>query len=456
MNKTSRRPLFFSRTTLTWLFLTVIVGWCVGLLIQPLHRTPLSSLVIALLVLLALGAWLTQRITQPLHRLTQIALAYARGDLTQQAPSASVQEVQELAKALNTMAHTFRRQLDELTAERNQVTAIVGSMAEGVIAVDAQERVVLMNPAAALLLGVTAHEVIGQPLVELIRQPEIQELLRGVVQDRQRRTATVTLFHPAERIVRVHGVPRQEPGSAGPDAVLVIQDITELTRYEELRKEFVANVSHELKSPLTSIRSLTETLLGGALDDPAHHRRFVHLIDEDARRLTRLIDDLLALSRLESQAVPLKRSTVRLHVLVESVVDSLRHAIDERHLTIVNRLPADLLVFGDPDWLRQVFLNLIGNAIKYNREGGEVTVSSASDAARLTVTVVDTGLGIAPEHLPRIFERFYRVDKARSRDLGGTGLGLSIVKHVIEAHGGTVSVTSQINQGSAFSFTLPL
>ncbi|MBI3320060.1 MAG: PAS domain-containing protein [Candidatus Omnitrophica bacterium] len=493
MNNASGRPPSFSRKTLIWLFLTVtVVGLLGGLLSQPLHPAPrgslvcqggeeagrcpkgcfpeatgvspwggvhrsaLWSLVIGLLMITALSAWLTRRITQPLRRLTQIALAYAHGDLTQQAPAASVREVRELAGALNTMAQAIRRQLDELTSERNQVTAIMGSMAEGVIAVDAQERVVLMNPAAALLLGVTAHEVIGQPLFELIRQHDIQELLHGVMQDRQRRTVTVTLFHPAERMIRVHGVPCQERGSTGPCAVLVIQDITEHTRYEELRKEFVANVSHELKSPLTSIRSLTETLLGGALDDLSHNRRFVQLIDDDATRLTRLIDDLLALSRLESQAVPLTRSTVPLHALVESVVDSLRRAIDERHLTVANRLPQGLSIHGDSDWLRQVFLNLIGNAIKYNREGGEIAVSSVSDASWLTVTVADTGVGIAAEHLPRVFERFYRVDKARSRDLGGTGLGLSIVKHVIEAHGGTVSVTSQVNQGSAFSFTLPL
>ena len=366
------------------------------------------------------------------------------------ARSPKVAEFQEMVRAIQ--AH-----LERLATERNQVVAILEGLSEGVIAVDAHGRMLLANSTAGLLLGGQADGWVGQNIYEAVRHHDVHELVRQVLAEGRPAAKEIELFHPLARCLRVHGVPCQpgRPASGELSAVLVIQDITEHVRYERLRREFVANVSHELKSPLTSIRGLTETLLDGALDDAASRRRFVQLIDEDAKRLTRLIDDLLALSQIESQAVPLRRVPVELRPLVESVVASLQAPLQQRRVAVDLELPDGLTVSADPDRLRQVLVNLLDNAVKYNREGGRITVSAAPSGAGLTVTVRDTGIGIPAEDLPRIFERFYRVDKARSREQGGTGLGLSIVKHIIDAHGGTVGVDSRASHGSAFSFTLP-
>ena len=349
-------------------------------------------------------------------------------------------------------AAVLRAQIDQLTAERNQAAAVVQSMTEGVFAVDREGRVLLINPAAERLLEVAVSHVVGRSLFETIRHHDIQELVREWLRHGTTVTKEVTWFHPRERKIRVHRMPCQDCGTTGACMVVVLQDVTEHYRYEQLRKEFVANVSHELKSPLTSIRGLTETLLTGALDDPANNRRFVQLLDEEAARLSRLIDDLLPLS----QAIPLNWSTVALQPFVESLLVSFRPGIKARRLAVTLQLPDGLAVNADPDRLRQVLSNLLDNAIKYNTDGGSITLSASRDGAWANVAVADTGIGI-PEHaLPRIFERFYRVDKARSRELGGTGLGLSIVKHIVEAHGGRVSVESRTQQGSTFFLTIPL
>ncbi len=363
--------------------------------------------------------------------------------------------VQVMNRALSTMEQTTQEHIGELTSQRNQATAILESMAEGVIAMDGQGRILLVNPAAGRLFDVTPSQVIGRTIFEAIRHAPVQELVHSVLASQRHATSLLTLLQPPERMLQFHGVPCETGSPSGPRAVLVIQDVTDQFRYDQLRKEFVANASHELKSPLTSIRSLTETLLEGALNDPANNRRFVQLIDEDAARLSGLIDDLLTLSQLESQAIPLTRETVSLRPLVESVAESFRPQRERRQLHLDLEVPKELVVQADANRLRQVVINLIDNAIKYNKDQGSITVGATPAERAVRIWVEDTGIGIPSTDVPRIFERFYRVDKARSRELGGTGLGLAIVKHIVEAHGGTVSVQSQLGQGSIFTLTLP-
>ena len=346
------------------------------------------------------------------------------------------------------------RRIQELESERNQASAILESMVEGVCALDGTGRVLWLNPSAQQLLGAGPTQSPRPLLTDLFRQPELDALITDVLQHRRPAACEVRAFTPSERMIRFQAAPC-EGGEAA--LVLVAQDVTEMRRLEGLRREFVGNVSHELKTPLTSIQGLVETLLGGALEDPAHNRRFVTLIEEDAKRLARLIDDLLELSQIESKAIPLQVKPVDVRTLLAELAERFRQPAQERQVSLDVALAADTpRVPADPERLRQVFVNLLDNAIKFNAPGGRVTVSAERRDGVLRVAIQDTGIGIPPADLPRIFERFYRVDKARSRQMGGTGLGLSIVKHLVELHRGTVEVESRPGRGSVFTVCLPL
>jgi two-component system phosphate regulon sensor histidine kinase PhoR len=419
--------------------------------------TSAASFLLGALAAAAVTFLLYRRDRRTLRHLTRLAQSYTRGVFVPDAvaPASLVRPLRELAQALEAMGQAIRQHIDALTLQRNHANAILESLIEGVIAVDGDGRIVLANPASALLLSLPAGSLAGRSLYETVRHPQIHALARRVLAERQRLMEDVSVFQPKERVLRIHAVPC-EPGESGPQALLVLQDLTEHGQYEQLRREFVANVSHELKSPLTAIRGLTETLLEGGLNDPANNRRFVSLIDEDAARLSRLIDDLLELSQIESQAMGLRTAPIELAAFAQSVVETLQPAIRRRRLSVSSTIPAELRVSADPDRLRQVLLNLLDNAINYNRDEGAITLAAEADGQWATIRVEDTGIGIPESDLSRIFERFYRVDKARSRALGGTGLGLAIVKHIIEAHGGRVWAASRQPHGSTFFFTLPL
>lgn len=328
---------------------------------------------------------------------------------------------------------------------------ILESLAEGVVAVDEAGLIVSANGAARTLLGLGPLPL-GVSFFETVRQRELQELTRTVLATGLTVNTEYTVFAPVWRVLRAQAV----AGAGDSRAVLLIQDVTERFRYEQLRREFVAHVSHELKSPLTSIRSLTETLLdGGGLEDPSCNRRFLGLIDEDSKRLSRLIDDLLILSEIESRALPLQVARLSLAPLVQALLAPLEVLVEQKGLQVECLIAGDLEVWADPDRLRQVVGNLVDNAVKYCHRGGRVEVRAERDGPSVEVVVDDTGPGIPAEACERVFERFYRVDKNRSRELGGTGLGLSIVKHIVESHGGTVWVKSVVGKGTAFHFTLP-
>lgn len=337
-----------------------------------------------------------------------------------------------------------------------QLHSILDRMAEGVVSMTAEGRILLANAAARRLLGFPEQHGQHERLWERSDLLSLRELVNETHRSGAPQVRELSLHVPEERIVQAQ-VMADESRADQPAVFIVLHDVTELRRLERVRQDFVANVSHELRTPLTSITGFIETLLQGAIDEPDHNRRFLTLVEEDVNRLARLTDDLLELSKVESLGRPKTTQAVNVPRIIQDVVAALKPQIQAKQITIAiqsgEHLPE---AQGDPDQIRQVFWNLLDNAIKYNVEEGRIEVAVESHGPWLSARVTDSGIGIPADELPRIFERFYRVDKARSRALGGTGLGLSIVKHIVEAHGGEVTVTSEPSQGSTFQFTLPV
>ena len=355
-------------------------------------------------------------------------------------------EVERARRRFQEEADKLQAKIRELEAGRSQMEGILQGMAEGVLAVGPDGKLLLINTAAREILGIAGN---------LIRQPELNEFIRRTLSNGQPQLCDLTLYAPAERHLRIHATACQTPDGRG--ALLVLHDITDLKRLENLRRDFVANVSHELKTPLTGIQGAVETLLDGAWKDPVHGRPFLESIAEESGRLGRLVDDLLTLAQVESRQTVLRKEPILLDAFLQNEVNRHR-ALAKAHKVSLELEPvsAGQILRGDREQLVQAVGNLLENGIKYNRPGGRVTVRAAVAGGDCRIEVEDTGIGIPAEDLARVFERFYRVDKGRSRESGGTGLGLSIVKHVAEAHGGAVEVESRPGQGTLFTLQLPL
>jgi two-component system phosphate regulon sensor histidine kinase PhoR len=418
------------------------------------RRTIAAISLLTLLAALLLTFWLSSSLARPLEDIARLARRLSDGDYGARVRVAPDDEHRRLAEALNALGAKVQETVEALGRDRAQLAAILDSIVEAVAAVDSQGRLLAANPALRALLGADAQP--GRRFVEVLRHPKLQDLVASVLKEGRPRVEEVDLLTPAERHFEAHAVPLLEHGRAG-GALLVLHDITRLRQLEKVRRDFVANVSHELRTPLASIRGFAETLRDGAIDDKEHRMDFVESIEKDAERLSALVEDLLDLSAIESgQRRPVLAPVSVLEVAREAAA-SLRPLSERLGVAVVVKdapgLPA---VRADRGQLKQVLTNLLDNGVKFNKEGGKVTVAVRADARSLVVEVGDTGPGIPAEDLPRLFERFYRVDKARGREVGGTGLGLSIVKHIVESHGGAVSVDSRLDQGSVFRFTLPL
>jgi two-component system phosphate regulon sensor histidine kinase PhoR len=364
-------------------------------------------------------------------------------------------KIKSLTRISRDLSENLHRQLGEIQKETAHLDNILSNMAEGVITLDKEGRLLSINPSAQVLFGVDPEASLGRPLLEVIRNVNLGDLARHALETAAARYQEIPSFLPEEKIFQAHAGPLVVNGEMQ-GALLVLHDITELKRLERLRRDFVANVSHELRTPLASIEGFAETLLGGALTDPVHGREFVETIQNQAQNLHRLIDDLLDLSAIESGKRPPEKRRIDPASIAREVVESLAPPARARSVRVTVEAADHGFVEADPQQLRQVFVNLIDNAIKFNRDGGGVEVAMTREDGRFLIKVADTGTGIPEQDLPRIFERFYRVDKARSRALGGTGLGLSIVKHIVEAHGGQITVTSAEGRGSTFQISLPL
>ena len=402
--------------------------------------------------------YLGQRVARRLERMVGFSRAVAGGDLTAHLSVTQRDELGELEESLDEMGRQLGMWLRGMQAESDKVRGILGAMVEGVVVISSTGDVILMNRRAEEIFAIAPDtDYHGRPLLETCRDPELQELLRETITTGvQVSLREITLAGATRRHLAVSVAPLGDRLGF----VLVFHDITEIKRLETMRRDFVANVSHELRTPLTAIRGYAETLLSGALEDPVRARNFLGVIDRHSERLSRLIDDLLTLSDLELGKSPLKKEAVLLEALVDEVLEVLREKAERGGVTLVKELPPGLpLLMGDGDRLQQVLINLADNAVKYTPSGGTVTVAARSGApgspSDVVVSVTDTGGGIPAEEIPRLTERFYRVDKARSRELGGTGLGLAIVKHIVQAHGGRLDITSTLNVGTTVKFSIP-
>jgi two-component system, OmpR family, phosphate regulon sensor histidine kinase PhoR len=421
------------------------------------HQTVAVGALLAIAVVLAVGLFLSRRVTRPVTEMQSIARGMAEGNFAQRVPTSGSGEIAGLGRTLNLMAERLSDKIQDLEGERTKVGAILDSMVEGVIAIDQRGRTVLMNHAARRIFDLGEALLVGRPLLEIVRHKAILDL----VADSKRldaegpRRLEIDIGPPVDRTLDVHASAIALAPS-GQGILLVLHDVTALRRLERVRTEFVANVSHELRTPLTSIRGYLETLLDGALEEPANARRFLEIAHTHAERLSRLVDDLLQLSDIETGKLVLKRTLLSLHEVAAEVVAFFEKQATQKSLSILNNVPLDLQLEADWDRLTQIFVNLVDNAVKFTPEQGRITLGATPRGPGFVhVWVTDTGIGIPSLDLPRITERFYRVDKARSRELGGTGLGLAIVKHVVQAHGGELWLESELGRGTTVNFSLP-
>ena len=451
----------------------LLVGIAAGLLADRLGVWILAA---ALALTLAVGWVVARSVTGSVTRMAAGARALAEGRLETRLRVRPGDELGVLADALNRMAEALSRRMLELSEERARLEGVLESMAEGMMAVDSRGRVLLVNRAWESMFGLRGEEAVGRPYLEAVRSESLRRLVEEVLRQRKPGSAELTISMPEERqfVVQAAVVPECREGSVC--AVFVFHDVTELKRLERIRKDFVANVSHELRTPLTAIGGYVEALLDGAKDDPARCEAFLRIVRRHTVQLQNLVEDLLDLSRLESRQLAFRKERVPVGRLAEKARDLAvsRTGMEGKRLPI--HVAEGLTVYGDEHQLLRVLVNLLDNALKYAPADSPVRLSAAQgappaplpgmsawtsagwpegDREGIVIRVEDQGMGIPPEDLPRVCERFYRVDKARSRELGGTGLGLAIVKHVMESHGGGLRIESRPGRGTVVTLWLP-
>ncbi|MDT8323895.1 MAG: ATP-binding protein [Bacteroidota bacterium] len=419
-------------------------------------KVVLGGLAIALLAGL-ISLIISRRITRPIEHLKQGARRFAEGDLDFRLPVPQSEELSDLANVMNTMAEQLQDRISIIVRQHSQQDAVLSSMVEGVIAFDSDERLLNMNSSAARLLNVDPDRVKGKSIQEVVRNIGLQRFVEGVLASQASTEGYVTLVDDVERFLQVHGSLLKDDSGKPIGILVVLNDLTELRTLENVRRDFVANVSHELKTPITSIKGFVETLLDGAIYEREDALRFLGIVSKQADRLNAIIEDLLSLSRIE-QAGDTDQISLAPGCVRDALIAALQicqHDVDVKNIRVHLDCSDNIQAMMNPPLLEQALVNLVNNAVKYSEEGSNVWLSaSVEQGERVQIIVRDEGLGIEAEHLPRLFERFYRIDKARSRKMGGTGLGLAIVKHIAQAHRGHVDVQSTPGSGSVFTITL--
>ena len=422
--------------------------------VNVVRRRILTASIVAALIALAFAYFFSNSFTRRIAKLRAFADDMVHGPATGNLDTVANDELGSLAQSLKLAAQQLRELVDRLSVESARREAILAGMAEGVLAVNQELRVTFCNDFFLRALGRNTPATANMPLVELIRDPELRGVLERVLSSEAPHRERIQLGAAEGRTFEVQAAPLVAPSYKG--AIAILHDITDLERLERVRRDFVANVSHELRTPLTAIRGYAETLLEGALEDSENNRKFLEIIKAHSIRLNNIASDLLTLSELESGKAAGEPEAVPVNAAVQAALHTVESESRLREVRLVWEKKTGAEVRGGRTRLEQALINLLDNAVKFNRAGGEVRVETSQlPDGRVRIVVADTGIGIPSEDLSRIFERFYRVDKARSREMGGTGLGLSIVKHVVERMGGSVTAESQLGKGSKFTILLP-
>lgn len=402
-------------------------------------------------------------ITRPIENMTKVAMQITNMNYQARVSSLSKDEVGQLGQAINRMSESLQEQMERIQENERRLQGVLENMVSGIVMVDRNERIVLLNPSAEYILGFSAQELLGKRYSEAKQQYEFAKLIQECIETKEPIRDEMIFYYPSERILELNLNPISHDDEEWAGVLIVLHDITAVRRLERMRSEFVANVSHELKTPIAAVKGFAETLLAGALNDKETAESFLQIIFDESERLNRLIGDILELSKIESKRIPMHFSPVHVVEFMEKTINVMRTEAEKKNIELSLQVQDDIYLEADEDRLRQIFINLLSNGINYTQDGGKVKVrvepldmNAHGDYERLRVIVSDTGMGIPKKDLPRIFERFYRVDKARSRSSGGTGLGLSIVKHLVELHKGTIRVESEVGIGTKFTIELPV
>ncbi|KRF19348.1 two-component system histidine kinase PnpS [Paenibacillus sp. Soil787] len=435
----------------------------VGDSIRSLWYFLISGLIILFLIAGIVSYRIAKGITHPIEKMTKVAQQITNMNYQSRVPAYNNDEVGQLGQAINRMSESLQQQMARIQENERRLQGVMENMMSGIMMIDRDERIMLLNPSAEYILGFSSQELLGKKYNEAKQQYEFTKLIQECIESQDPIRDEMVFYYPEERILDIHLSPIAHEDEEWSGVLIVIHDITAVRRLERMRSEFVANVSHELKTPIAAVKGFAETLLAGALNDKETAVSFLQIIFDESERLNRLIGDILELSKIESKRIPMNFSPIYLPEFLERSLSVLRKEAEKKHIELSILVDDDIYIEADEDRLRQIIINLLSNGIAYTHDGGKVKVrvepldmNADGDYERLRLIVSDTGMGIPKKDLPRIFERFYRVDKARSRSSGGTGLGLSIVKHLVELHKGTIRVDSEVGVGTRFTIELPV
>ncbi|WP_068773544.1 two-component system histidine kinase PnpS [Paenibacillus sp. FJAT-26967] len=424
-------------------------------------------LLTGLLILFAAAGIISYRIarglTRPIENITQVAQQITNRNYKARVETQSLDEVGQLGQAINRMADSLQMQMNRILEHEGRLKGVLENMGSGILMVDKDQRIVLVNRSVEDILGFSSSELYGKKYNEAKQQFELTKLIQECIETNKYIREEKIFYYPVERILEISLSPILQAGGEWSGVLVVLHDITAIRRLERMRSEFVANVSHELKTPIAAVKGFSETLLAGALDDRETAKSFLQIIFDESERLNRLVGDILELSKIESKRIPLQLSPTSLDSIIEKSLQMMESEAAKKKISLSMSAEENLYLEADEDRISQILINLLANGINYTPEGGTVSVQAESiehdggmDDERIRISIKDSGIGIPSKDLPRIFERFYRVDKARSRSSGGTGLGLSIVKHLVDMHQGTIRVESEVGSGTEFIIELPV